>query len=253
MAYHIAIYRDNPTVNLTDGTIVSENDFSNPVDSNHISIPATGSTNGNWVKLAVRCDEGTETIFDLNRHARISLDGSGNTNWQLAEDNSGSPSSTPLDWGLPLDITEIITDTNYIFWTRAKANSTESVSNDTSIEIIAQALVGNQPWTWNISDMSVVEGIGEATESIIIPEDCTLYYTVTGDMPTFAVYTVGGDALNGWIIWISNYDVRTFSFIKDQVVAVSILYSNSGTTGTHIIRENDENGRIIAQFNVTCT
>jgi len=254
LAYHIAIFKDNPTVNLTDGTIVSENDFSNPVDSNHISIPATGSTNSNWIKLAVRCtDSGTKTIEDLGRHCRISLDDSGNTNWQLADDDgSGNPSSTPMDWGEPLDITEMITDSNKLFHIRAKANFDEIVHNDTSVEIIAQALVGTNPlWTLAINDMTYNSETSHFTNTVSIPEDCIIYVDFTGTTtPDYLTVYINDFDTGGYAS--STWTPRLFNLTQNDTLKFEIKLLSAGYSDI-TIKLDDENGRLISDFRYTDT
>ena len=99
----IKIYKNNPTAGGTDGTLVSSGTGLSPIESGAIKVPESGYAEGNWIKLAVRCDTGYETVEDASRHARISIeDSAGVTMWQLAPDNSGQ-AGTPEDWGDPLD------------------------------------------------------------------------------------------------------------------------------------------------------
>ena len=231
MAYHIAIYRDNPTVNLTDGTMVSENDFYNAVDSGFISIPESSFASGNWVKLAVRCSVGQQTVFDLNRHARISLSGDTANLWRLAEDDNGLPSSTPLDWGLPLDIIDIIGDTNYIFWIQAKSNFDEIVQNDKTCEIIAQALVGtNEFWTLNFNDMTYSSETGHFTNTVTVPEDCVIYIdftgTITPDYLTVYIndFDTGGYASSAWSPRLFNLTQN--DTLKFEIKLLDVGYSD---------------------------
>ncbi len=138
----IKIYKNDPTAGGTDGTLVSSGTGLNPIESGAIKVPAAGYQEGSWIKLAVRCDTGYETVEDSSRHARISIvDSTGVTLWQLAPDNAGS-AGTPEDWGDPLDFLTKIGATNTIFWARARVASTEEPANDESVDIQVAATIG---------------------------------------------------------------------------------------------------------------
>ena len=142
MSSKIKIYQDNPTAGGTDGTLVSSGTGLNPIESGAIKVPAAGYQEGSWIKLAVRCDTGYETVEDSSRHARISIiDSTKVTMWQLAPDNSGQ-AGTAEDWGDPLDFLTKIGATNTIFWARARVASTEEPANDTSVDIQVAATIG---------------------------------------------------------------------------------------------------------------
>ena len=142
MSSKIKIYKDNPTAGGTNGTLVSSGTGLDPIESGAIKVPESGYAEGNWIKLAVRCDTGYETVEDSSRHARISIeDSTGVTYWQLAPDNSGQ-AGTPEDWGDPLDFLSKIGATNTIFWVRARAAHTEEPKNDTSVNIQVTATIG---------------------------------------------------------------------------------------------------------------
>ena len=142
MSSKIKIYKNNPTAGGTDGTLVSSGTGLNPIESGAIKVPAAGYQEGSWIKLAVRCDTGYETVEDSSRHARISIiDSTKVTMWQLAHDNNGQP-GTAEDWGEPLDFLTKIGATNTIFWARARVASTEEPANDTSVDIQVAATIG---------------------------------------------------------------------------------------------------------------
>jgi hypothetical protein len=142
MSSKIKIYKNNPTAGGTDGTLVSSGTGLNPIESGAIKVPAAGYQEGSWIKLAVRCDTGYETVEDSSRHARISIvDSAKVTMWQLAPDNSGQ-AGTPEDWGEPLDFLTKIGATNTIFWARARVASTEEPANDRSVYIQVAATIG---------------------------------------------------------------------------------------------------------------
>lgn len=142
MSSKIKIYKGAVTAGQTDGTLVSSTTGLNPIESGAIKVPASDYQEGSWVKLAVRCENGYETVEDTSRHARISIeDSTGVTYWQLAPDNSGQ-AGTPEDWGDPLDFLSKIGATNTIFWARARVASTEEPANDKSVAIQVAATIG---------------------------------------------------------------------------------------------------------------
>ena len=142
MSSKIKIYKGTVTAGGTDGTLVSSGTGLNPIESGAIKVPESGYTEGSWIKLATRCDNGYETVEDASRHARISIeDSAGVTLWQLAPDNAGS-AGTPEDWGDPLDFLTKIGDTNTIFWARARVAYTEEPANDASVDFKVAATIG---------------------------------------------------------------------------------------------------------------
>jgi len=142
MSSKIKIYKGAVTAGQTDGTLVSSGTGLDPIESGAIKVPESGYAEGNWIKLAVRCDNGYETVEDSSRHARISIvDSTKVTMWQLAPDNSGQ-AGTPQDWGEPLDFITKIGATNTIFWARARVAHTEEPANDESVDIQVAATIG---------------------------------------------------------------------------------------------------------------
>ena len=142
MSSKIKIYKGAVTAGQTDGTLVSSGTGLDPIESGAIKVPAAGYQEGSWIKLAVRCDPGYETVEDSSRHARISIvDSAKVTMWQLAPDNSGQP-GTAEDWGEPLDFLTKIGATNTIFWARARVAHTEEPANDESVDIQVSATIG---------------------------------------------------------------------------------------------------------------
>ena len=142
MSSKIKIYKGTVTAGQTDGTLVSSGTGLNPIESGAIKVPESDYQEGIWIKLAVRCDTGYETVEDSSRHARISIvDSAKVTMWQLAPDNSGQP-GTAEDWGDPLDFLTKIGATNTIFWARARVASTEEPANDASVDFKVTATIG---------------------------------------------------------------------------------------------------------------
>lgn len=138
----IKIYNGTLTVGGTDGTVVSSGTWANPISSGALKVPVSGYAEGSWIKLAVRCDSGYETVEDMSRHARISIeDADGVTMWQLAPDAGGSV-GTAKNWGTALDFISKIGDKNVLFWARARVSSDEEPANDTSVSIKVSATIG---------------------------------------------------------------------------------------------------------------
>jgi len=251
----IVIYKDNPTVGIQDGSRISENDFSNPVDSGFLIIPETGTEIGEWKKLSIRCNTGLQTINDLNRNCRLTLEGSKSDCWQLASDDvSGSPSSTPSDWGEPLDIvSDKIYDKNYIFHVRACADVGDIVENDKTTKLTAQALVG-LPWVLDIDDMLAADNVGEVYSSIFtIPEDCIIYtLNVDAVNPGYVLKYI----VNGVELTIGHMGDTTFNWIY-QALSVSKnstfqiylhgVFANEAEGNLKLFL-NNENGKELAFF-----
>jgi hypothetical protein len=141
----IKIYKDNPTAGRGDGTLVSSGDGLNPIESGAIKVPASGYQEGAWVKLALRCDAGYETVLDEGRHAQISIIGGEHVDkWQLAPDAAGPNVEGAIEWGEPLNLYLQINDTNTIFWSRARVANTEGPANDRSVQLKVTATIGAQ-------------------------------------------------------------------------------------------------------------
>ena len=140
----IKLYAGDPTVGGTDGTLIT--DLSH-LDTGRIRVPQTGYAVSAWIKLAVRCVEGYQTVEDddvADLHATIEItDDIHIDKWQLApDDGAGEPDEDAAeDWGDPLKIEEMIGDTNYIIWVRARAKHDEEAHKDGSVSIEATATV----------------------------------------------------------------------------------------------------------------
>ncbi len=142
MASKIKIYKGTVTAGGTDGDLVSTGTGLAPIESGVIKVPTVDHAEGSWIKLAVRCDDGYETVEELSRHARLSIeDSDGVDKWQLAFDDAGDP-DTPADWGDPIDITDQIDATNTIFWARARVAHDEDPANDSTVDVVVTATIG---------------------------------------------------------------------------------------------------------------
>lgn len=135
----IKIYKGEPTAGQGDGTLITD---LSPLDTGRIRVPIEGYTMGEWLKLAVRCDDGFQTVEDEQTTIEIA-DGDHIDKWQLAPDDGyGEPDEENAEaWGDPLLIAELIGDTNTIFWARARAAYTEEAHKDGSVSIEATATV----------------------------------------------------------------------------------------------------------------
>ena len=141
MASKIKIYKGTVTAGQTNGTLVSSGTGASPIESGMIDVPASDYQDGDWIKLAARCDAGYKTVENGGKHASISIvDSTSVTMWQLAPDDEGQ-AGTPQSWGAALDFTSEIGATNTIFWARARAASTEEPVNDTSVQIKGAAKI----------------------------------------------------------------------------------------------------------------
>lgn len=140
----IKIYKDNPTAGLTDGTLVSSGDWTEPIHSGAIKVPETGFEEGAWIKLAVRCDSDFETVEEDAKHATLNIINTTHVDkWRLAPDDNDSPDELNAeDWGFSMDITTQIVDTNHIFWIQARAEAGEEPQNDQSVQLQVEAVVG---------------------------------------------------------------------------------------------------------------
>lgn len=134
MAIHV--FMNNPTVGLTDGNMVSEGDKSNPITIGPLN--AKNNEESAPVKLAIRCDTG----FVTTTSTVITPMGTTLNDWALAPDNAGV-AGTFLDYGTALTITSLINATNTLFWVKARAVSSESPINDSTVTLqIATTITG---------------------------------------------------------------------------------------------------------------
>ena len=129
MAY-IHMYQGNPTVALTDGTLISENTGLNPISC---VLNASNNEISSNIKLALRCETGYLTVGDLT----ITPTGDSASKWTLSLDGV-----TFGAYGDPLTITSVVNATNTIFYAKAKSISSETPINDTSTDLVVTATIG---------------------------------------------------------------------------------------------------------------
>ena len=137
MAY-IHMYQGNPTVALTDGTLISENTELNPIS---VTLNASNNEISSNIKLALRCD-GANPPSAPNGYATtgntvITPTGDSALKWALSLDGV-----TFGAYGDPLTITSVIDATNTIFYAKAKSTSDETPINDTSTDLVVTTTIG---------------------------------------------------------------------------------------------------------------
>lgn len=140
----IKLYKGDPTAGDDDGMLITA---LSPLIIGRIRVPETGYAGSAWIKLAVRCDEGYQTVEDdeiADLHATIEIVDSDNVDkWRLTlDDGGGKPDDNVAEnWGDSLKIEEMIDDTNYIFWLRVRVKSDEEAHKDSSVGIKVTAIV----------------------------------------------------------------------------------------------------------------
>ena len=134
MSALIGIYYGSVTANGMDGTRASEGTEATPI----IVGPLDTATNeeSSATKLAIRCDSGYVTGND----STITPTGTTANMWALAPDSAGS-AGTFGNWGAALTFSSAIPDSNTLFWAKAKAASTETPTNDTSVDLVIAATI----------------------------------------------------------------------------------------------------------------
>lgn len=125
---YMHLYMNNPTAGGTDGTQITEGTGLTPLTIG----PLRAATNEESaaVKLAIRCDTGYQTADTTT----ITPAGTTANKWALAPDNAGTPGAFGA-YGAPLTLASGIGTTNKLFWAKAKAASSESPTNDTSVSL----------------------------------------------------------------------------------------------------------------------
>jgi len=122
----VHLYQNNPTVGLTDGVIVSENDSeTSPII---IGVNATNSEISQGKKIGIRSESTYQTSAEVP--TIISLVGASSSNWALSLDNV-----VWQPYGSPISIATQITPVNTIFYCRGRANLIELPENDRSVNI----------------------------------------------------------------------------------------------------------------------
>lgn len=131
---HIHFYMNNPTAGGMDGTEISSNDDTLPINM----ILDASQAESKAVKVAIRCDTG----FAVEGDTDIYFEGTNAAKWQVAEDNNYT-SDTALTyalWSSTLTISNVAT-TNIVFWVKASSTINENPQNDKTVKLIGEGLV----------------------------------------------------------------------------------------------------------------
>lgn len=116
---YLNAYMNNPTAGGTDGTIISTGDMTAPLTA----VLDASQNETKTFTLALRTGSGYETSGDTT----IADVSDTNDKWKLSLDG--------VNWSDTIVITDTITATNFIFYTKASSSSTENPGNDTSVKI----------------------------------------------------------------------------------------------------------------------
>lgn len=134
MSALIGIYYGSPTAGGTDGTRASEGTELTPIIVGPLDT-AANDISANFC-MAIRCDSGYVTGNDTT----ITPTGTTADMWALAP-TSGNDCGTFGNWGAALTFSSAIPDSNVLFWGKAKAASTETPTNDTSVDLVIAATI----------------------------------------------------------------------------------------------------------------
>ena len=138
MATQLHIYMNNPTEGATDGTEVSSGTELVPIE---VTLDASKAEE-KAVKLAVRCDTG----YEIEGATTVSFTGgTGATidRWRVAHDDNFADAAAALasaTWETAITIGNVAA-TNKVFWVKASCDTTETPSNDRSVDVFATGLV----------------------------------------------------------------------------------------------------------------
>ena len=106
MSNYIALYYNNPTAGLKDGTIISDNgSFTSPLS---VTLNAINNES-KYVLCAVRTNPGYATVGDTV----IDFEGAGKGKWSIAPDNENTEETIKsVEFKSSLTITDEIIDKN---------------------------------------------------------------------------------------------------------------------------------------------
>ena len=135
MSTYISIYTGNPTKDMNDGTVVSENgSFASPLT---VTLNAT-KEEVKYIKCAVRCMSGYATVGDTV----LTFEGANKERWQMALDNDYDDETVKsASFTSSLVISDEIENKNKIFWVRASSVKTETPSNDQGVSLKLDATI----------------------------------------------------------------------------------------------------------------
>lgn len=119
----------NPTQNGTDGTLASQVLQSYPIN---LAIN-TGESNHMLYKIALRCDDGWQTIGTWE----VSFIGTTSDRWSIA-DGASYPNEALAEYAeYAPSITgdAVIGSRNHVLWLKAETDGTEPAQVDTSVQV----------------------------------------------------------------------------------------------------------------------
>ena len=123
---YLNVYTNNPTEGGTDGTTVSEGDYTSP-----ISVVLDASKNEEKViKLAIRAES------DYYAESGTTISDSGDTNDRLK-----LSFSSDTGWADSLTFSDTILSTNTIFYAKATSDSLENPQTDRSVSFNVTATI----------------------------------------------------------------------------------------------------------------
>ena len=127
---YINIYNNNPTSGATDGTAVTtDGSYGNAV---RVDLDAAQSES-KIVKLAVRTVTG---FYSDNVYITSETTGDVPQKWSF-----GLDPNDPTSFGTDLSLTNVVDDTNTIFYAKATSSSSELPSTDTSEKLKITATI----------------------------------------------------------------------------------------------------------------
>lgn len=127
---YINIYNNNPTSGATDGTAVTtDGSYGNAV---RVDLDAAQSES-KIVKLAVRTVTG---FYSNNVYITSETTGDVPQKWSF-----GLDPNDPTSFGTDLSLTDVVDDTNTIFYAKATSSSSELPSTDTSEKLKLTATI----------------------------------------------------------------------------------------------------------------
>ena len=119
----------NPTQNGTDGTLASQVLQSYPVNL----IINTGESNHTLYKIALRCDEGWQTVGTWE----VSFVGTTSARWSIA-DGVSYPNEALAEYAEyypSIAGNAVINSRNHVLWLKAETDGTEPAQVDTSVQV----------------------------------------------------------------------------------------------------------------------
>ena len=128
MNAYINLYKDNPTADGTDGTVIAtDSSATSPLE---FTLDATKNEE-KTTAIAIRCESGYKTVAD----SILSFDGTNKAKWSICQTETGIFADT-------LTITDTVEQKNILFYVKATSSSDEDPSNDTSVTLKLSTKIG---------------------------------------------------------------------------------------------------------------